>query len=91
MAPYPSPTEWKEDIQEMGVQAHAIPSAVLEDEPLPTKGTPERLLAERKLVRKLDSRVLPTILLIFIMNFIDVRLLLGLRAQHDCSFRYSLY
>ena len=28
--------------------------------------------AERKLVRKLDSRVLPTIVLIFILNYIDV-------------------
>ena len=31
-----------------------------------------RILAERKLVRKLDFRLLPTIVLIFIMNFIDV-------------------
>ncbi|KAE9390978.1 MFS general substrate transporter, partial [Gymnopus androsaceus JB14] len=30
-----------------------------------------RLLAERKLVRKLDMRVMPTILLVFIMNYID--------------------
>ena len=28
--------------------------------------------AERKLVRKLDSRLLPTIVVIFIMNYIDV-------------------
>jgi hypothetical protein len=39
---------------------------------LPESGSPERLLAERKLVRKLDSRVLPTIFIIFIMNYIDV-------------------
>jgi hypothetical protein len=39
---------------------------------LPEPGTPERLLAERKLVRKLDSRMLPTIFIIFIMNYIDV-------------------
>lgn len=31
-----------------------------------------RQYAERKLVRKLDSRVLPTIVLIFILNYIDV-------------------
>ena len=31
-----------------------------------------RTLAERKLVRKLDSRLLPTIVLIYVMNFIDV-------------------
>ncbi|KDR75036.1 hypothetical protein GALMADRAFT_522185 [Galerina marginata CBS 339.88] len=38
---------------------------------LPEPGSPERLLAERKLVRKLDMRLLPTIFLIFIMNYID--------------------
>lgn len=32
-----------------------------------------RAQAERKLVRKLDWRLLPTIILIFIMNYIDVR------------------
>lgn len=31
--------------------------------------------AERALVRKLDMRLLPTIILIFIMNYIDVSLL----------------
>ncbi|KAI3619081.1 mfs transporter [Moniliophthora roreri] len=41
------------------------------EDPLPASGTPERVLAERKLVRKLDTRVLPTIVLIFIMNYID--------------------
>lgn len=39
---------------------------------LPEPGTAERMLAERKLVRKLDSRMLPTIFVIFIMNYIDV-------------------
>ncbi|KNZ72033.1 hypothetical protein J132_05082 [Termitomyces sp. J132] len=39
---------------------------------LPVSGTPERLKAERKLVRKLDSRLLPTVFVIFIMNYIDV-------------------
>ncbi|KAG5732000.1 hypothetical protein E4T56_gene18263 [Termitomyces sp. T112] len=38
---------------------------------LPVSGTPERLKAERKLVRKLDSRLLPTVFVIFIMNYID--------------------
>jgi len=32
-----------------------------------------RSSAERKLVRKLDMRLLPTIVLIYIMNYIDVR------------------
>ncbi|KAG6900143.1 hypothetical protein C0993_002292 [Termitomyces sp. T159_Od127] len=39
---------------------------------LPEPGTPERLEAERKLVRKLDSRLLPTVFIIYIMNYIDV-------------------
>lgn len=35
--------------------------------------TPERRpAAERQLVRKLDMRLLPTIIVIFIMNYIDV-------------------
>ncbi|KAJ6559076.1 MFS general substrate transporter [Mycena vulgaris] len=38
---------------------------------LPEIGSPERLAAERKLVRKLDTRLLPTIFLIFILNYID--------------------
>ncbi|KAG6889495.1 hypothetical protein C0995_000661 [Termitomyces sp. Mi166 len=38
---------------------------------LPQLGTPERLEAERKLVRKLDSRLLPTVVVIYIMNYID--------------------
>lgn len=42
---------------------------------LPEPGSHERALAERRLVRKLDLRVLPTIFLIFIMNYIDVRVL----------------
>ncbi|KAJ7095779.1 MFS general substrate transporter [Mycena belliarum] len=38
---------------------------------LPETGSPERLSAERKLVRKLDMRFLPTVFLIFILNYID--------------------
>ncbi|KAF9257148.1 MFS general substrate transporter [Marasmius fiardii PR-910] len=41
------------------------------EDPLPEPGTPERIAAERKLVRKLDLRVLPTIVVIYIMNYID--------------------
>lgn len=32
-----------------------------------------RHAAERRLIRKLDSRLLPTIVVIFLMNYIDVR------------------
>jgi hypothetical protein len=42
------------------------------DEGLPAPGSQGRLLVERKLVRKLDARLIPTIFLIFIMNYIDV-------------------
>ncbi|KAG6813012.1 hypothetical protein H0H92_014750 [Tricholoma furcatifolium] len=38
---------------------------------LPEPGTPERLVAERRLVRKLDARLLPTVVVIYIMNYID--------------------
>uniref|UniRef100_A0A8H8CPL8 Major facilitator superfamily (MFS) profile domain-containing protein n=1 Tax=Psilocybe cubensis TaxID=181762 RepID=A0A8H8CPL8_PSICU len=38
---------------------------------LPKVGSPERISAERALVRKLDMRLLPTIFVIFIMNYID--------------------
>ena len=34
----------------------------------------KRASAERRLVKKLDHRLLPTIVVIYIMNFIDVRL-----------------
>jgi hypothetical protein len=33
----------------------------------------QRASAERRLVKKLDYRLLPTIILIYIMNYIDVR------------------
>ncbi|KAL0961171.1 hypothetical protein HGRIS_006143 [Hohenbuehelia grisea] len=42
-----------------------------EQDGLPEAGTPERLLAEKKLVRRLDMRLLPTIVVIYIMNYID--------------------
>ena len=35
--------------------------------------TDKRASAERRLVKKLDYRLLPTIVVIFIMNFVDVR------------------
>ena len=43
-------------------------------ESIPEQGTAERAIAERKLVRKLDMRMLPIIVLIYIMNYIDVSL-----------------
>lgn len=40
--------------------------------PLPKSGTIQRSLEEQDLVRKLDRRVLPTIFVVFVMNFMDV-------------------
>ncbi|KAF5348567.1 hypothetical protein D9756_009620 [Leucocoprinus leucothites] len=42
-----------------------------EDDGLPAPGTEERIIAEKKLLRKLDMRLLPTIFVIYIMNYID--------------------
>ena len=41
-------------------------------EKLPESGSQERVAAEHRLVRKLDTRLLPTIFLIYILNHIDV-------------------
>lgn len=64
-----SPSLEKTDIV-LEEQANSAPFS--EEDPLPPEGSDERILAERRLVRKLDMRVLPTIVLIFIMNYIDV-------------------
>ncbi|KAF7348198.1 Tartrate transporter [Mycena sanguinolenta] len=59
----------KRDVIEVETKAEAAQGAELDA--LPEIGTPERILAEKKLVRKLDTRLLPTIFLIYIMNYID--------------------
>jgi len=41
-------------------------------EKLPESGSQERAVLEHRLVRKLDTRLLPTIILIYILNHIDV-------------------
>jgi hypothetical protein len=41
-------------------------------EKLPENGSQERTVVEHRLVRKLDTRLLPTIFLIYILNHIDV-------------------
>ncbi|KAF7364775.1 Tartrate transporter [Mycena venus] len=60
----------KRDVVMIEKAAEADPSGA-ELDALPEIGTPERILAEKKLVRKLDFRLLPTIFLIYIMNYID--------------------
>lgn len=49
-----------------------------------------RQTAERKLVRKLDFRLLPTIVLIFIMNYIDVSELSCLHIDGKLKFLDSV-
>ncbi|KAJ3574131.1 hypothetical protein NP233_g1967 [Leucocoprinus birnbaumii] len=44
---------------------------LVDDDGLPAPGTKEREIAEKKLLRKLDTRLLPTIFVIYIMNYID--------------------
>jgi len=46
----------------------------MQDDPekLPESGSQERTVVERHLVRKLDTRLLPTMILIYILNHIDV-------------------
>ncbi|KAF9065835.1 major facilitator superfamily domain-containing protein [Rhodocollybia butyracea] len=53
------------------MEEHAKMTTPSTEEDLPAEGTSERFHAERKLVRKLDTRVMPTIILIYIMNYID--------------------
>ncbi|KAJ7711481.1 major facilitator superfamily domain-containing protein [Mycena metata] len=48
----------------VSVTEHKAPSDKVLD-PLPEIGTPERILAEKKLIRKLDFRLLPAIILIY--------------------------
>lgn len=43
-----------------------------------------RASAEKKLVRRLDSRLLPTVIAIYLMNYIDVRFML-LRLSSSLS------
>jgi hypothetical protein len=67
---------------EVMVEKKAADTSRADLDGLPDIGTPERILAERKLVRKLDCRLLPTIFLIYIMNYIDVSRVLLISAPH---------
>jgi hypothetical protein len=44
----------------------------------------QRASAERRLTKKLDHRVLPTIVGIYIINYIDVRLPYGIQWRFVC-------
>ncbi|KAJ7504957.1 MFS general substrate transporter [Mycena galericulata] len=65
------PKENLREIEKAGVSVDEATDVSSHLDALPEIGTSERILAERKLVRKLDSRLLPTIFLIYIMNYID--------------------
>lgn len=75
MTSYTPPSNEKAEI---AMEEHPNSPTLEDKDPLPLAGSPERLLAERKLVRKLDMRVMPTIILIYIMNYIDVSAYLSL-------------
>ncbi|KAF9074080.1 major facilitator superfamily domain-containing protein [Rhodocollybia butyracea] len=66
-----SSTSSSSDKAEIMAENEKLQTMLEEEDPIPEEGTPERLRAERKLVRKLDTRVLPTVVLIYIMNYID--------------------
>jgi hypothetical protein len=50
------------------------------EEPIPELGSAEREYVERKLVRRLDIRLLPTVVIIYLMNYIDVRVICRLSS-----------
>lgn len=69
----------KDDIQEVEVaggystgEREISNSDPMDKLSIPPAGSRERSEAEKRLVRKLDTRLLPTIILIYIMNYIDV-------------------
>lgn len=48
-------------------------------------GSEERAVAEKKLLRKLDYRLLPTVFIIYVMNYIDVSQFLSIRTLNYIS------
>ena len=54
------------------VQGESGSNVADSEEILPAPGTRERVIAEKELLRKLDTRLLPTIFIIYIMNYTDV-------------------
>jgi len=62
----------KEEAGDVFKEKSTMPMPSQDEEGLPAPGSQQRLLAERRLVRKLDMRLIPTIFIIYIMNYIDV-------------------
>lgn len=63
--------EKKQELEEKGV---AVATSSVDNEELRAGG---RHTAEQRLVRKLDVWLLPTVVIIYLMNYIDVRRVAG--------------
>ncbi len=71
------------------VQVEKTPEeVVLEDKDAELLAEDIRPSAEKRLVRLLDFRLLPTIVLIFILNYIDVSWSLHFQLQADIEMPY---
>lgn len=68
----PTPSSDKDRVLSY-VEKSPTNDTIYQDRDLPEPGSQARIDTERKLVRKLDFRLMPTIFVIFIMNYIDVR------------------
>jgi hypothetical protein len=66
------PSSVGSDQEKVAGTAHIENSPAVHEDALPEPGSPQRIQAEKRLLRKLDMRVLPTIIVIYIMNYIDV-------------------
>ena len=64
----------KEKIRPCVVDDESSNELHMQDDPenLPASGSQERAMAEHRLVRKMDTRLLPTLILIYILNVVDV-------------------
>jgi hypothetical protein len=82
-----SETEKRSDDFQIEVVNQAFISESLET--LPEFGSQEWTLAEKQLVRKLDVRILPTLSLVFIMNYIDVCFLSFLILKNSLFLMFS--
>ncbi|KAJ7629691.1 major facilitator superfamily domain-containing protein [Mycena polygramma] len=68
----PKPRRSEKTAEQIPLEDKPTQLLVIPDSSLPpAPGTSERVVAERRLVRKLDFRLLPAIATIFILNYID--------------------
>ena len=76
MALHPSAKEMHEHKNEASVELVETIVRVPTDRDVELLSAERRPTAEKQLVKMLDLRLLPTIILIFILNFIDVSLMI---------------